>query len=337
MNEIEARAEKTIRFTQALSLFVILIGLFLGSMYAFNGNLFISIPLSAILVLGLNYFVRQMISAKMERKTTGFSFSINLLWSLFVASSIPISLLVLHTFNVEVLEHEDIRSVGLKKIAFLKTLKEDYTKKYDAFLDSRGSELETQMGLYKDGFVTANDLINNLKVNQSFINGCDGVDVNECVDKYLEIERIKFLREDTTIFGSTAKYAEEKTTIIENWDRFKINQCLMEIDENISLTHSKLDSYLRQNANNIGLMPLPPQVIESSLIDNPISLLQKHLGILDLIIMLLIYGFLLLPYLMAPAKLKANDKTFLGFVIRGSSKSSKPTKPRMGADVIEVE
>jgi hypothetical protein len=94
---------------------------------------------------------------------------------------------------------------------------------------------------------------------------------------------------------------------------------------------------LRSNADGIGLIPLPSKGIEPTLINQPLTLLSKHLGILDLIFMLVIYAFLLLPYLMAPAKLKANDKMFLGFIIRGSGKSKNPTKPRLGADVIEVE
>lgn len=307
-----SKIQSFVQLTQYISLFIILIGLFLGSMYAYDANLFISIPLSFGLVTLLYYFSDIIIAEKMDRKKAGIKIGVKMLWVLFIISAIPVNILILHSLNVELYEKTEIQNIANQKIDLLRQLKTDYTANYEAYLKDKKSTLTTDVYQYEQGLLTIEQIANKHKVTEEFINSLDRTSLiaaeNSIETALISYDRKKFLRQDTMIFGNTNTYLEQKSQVINGWERFAVNNTLNELDEYLPTTYNKLNVFLQTNAN-ITLSYNKAVADQKTLIAQPISMLTKHIGISSLLIVLLTNLLLLAPYILAPSKgYKPNKK-----------------------------
>jgi hypothetical protein len=120
------------------------------------------------------------------------------------------------------------------------------------------------------------------------------------------------------IFGNTNTYLEQKSQVINGWERFAVNNTLNELDAYLPTTYNKLNVFLQTNANST-LTFNKTVADQQTLIAQPISLLVKHIGISSLLIVFLTNLLLLAPYLLAPSKAfkprkKQSSKTSSGGV-----------------------
>jgi hypothetical protein len=299
------KIQNLVQLTQYISLFIILIGLFLGSMYAFDSNLFISIPLSFGLVTLLYYFSDFIIAEKMARKKAGFKIGVKMLWLLFIVSAIPVNILILHSLNVELHEKTEIQNIANQKINLLRQLKNDYTASYEGYLKIKKSNITTDVYQYGQGILSIELVAQKNNVSNELINSLDNTSLiaaeNAIETALISYDRKKFLRQDTMIFGNTTIYLEQKSQIINGWERFAINNALNELDEYLPETYNKLNSFLQETAYKT-LVYNKSIADQKTLIAQPIPLLLKHLGISSIFILILTNLLLLAPYLLAPSK-----------------------------------
>ncbi len=305
------KIQSLIQLTQYISLFIILIGLFLGSMYAYDANLFISIPVSFGLVILLYYFIDIMIAAKMDRKRDGVKIGIKMLWALFIVVAIPVNMLILHSLNVEISEKAEIQQAANEKIKALRQLKQEYTSKYETYLRDRKTTLRDDIYQYGEGLLPIGDVASKNKVSHEFIESIDHSSLmaaeNAIETALISFERKKFLRQDTVIFGNTNVYLAQKEQIINGWERFAINNALNDLDKHIPETFTKLNSFLNDNAQKT--LTYNKTVAEkTTLINQPVQLILKHLGFTSLIFILITNLLLLTPYLIAPSIGYGNPK-----------------------------
>jgi hypothetical protein len=306
-----SKIQSLIQLSQYISLFVILIGLFLGSMYAFDANLFISIPLSFGLVTLLYYFSDIIIAEKMDRKKAGIKIGVKMLWVLFIIVAIPVNILIVHSLNVELHEKTEIQNVGNQKIELLRQLKTDYTTNYEAYLKKKKSQLTTDVYQFEQGLLTIEQVASRNDVSEELINSLDRTSLiaaeNSVETALISYDRKKFLRQDTMIFGNTNTYLEQKSQVINGWERFAVNNTLNELDEYLPTTYNKLNVFLQTNANST-LTYNKIIAEQKTLIAQPISLLGKHIGISSLLIVFMTNLLLLAPYLLAPSKVYNPNK-----------------------------
>lgn len=317
-----AKIQSFIQLAQYISLFVILIGLFLGSMYAFDSNLFISIPLSFGLVTLLYYFSDFIIAEKMDRKRAGAKIGVKMLWIIFIIIAIPVNILILHSLNVELYEKTEIQKVANQKIELLRQLKNDYTASYEGYLKVKKTTLATDIYQYEQGIFTIQQVANRNKVSEQLINSLDRTSIvsaeNSVETALISYDRKKFLRQDTMIFGNTAAYLAQKSQVINGWGRFAVNNTLNELDEYIPTTYNKLNAFLQEFAYKT-LTYNKIVAEQKTLISQPISLFVKHIGFSSLIIIFLTNLLLLAPYFLAPRNVykprkKQSNKTSSGGV-----------------------
>jgi len=299
------KIQSFIQLIQYISLFIILIGLFLGSMYVFDSNLFISIPLSFGLVTLLYFFSDIIIAEKMERKKSGFKIGVKMLWALYIVSAIPVNVFILHSLNVELYEKTEIQNIANQKIKLLRQLKNDYTASYEGYLKVKKSNLTTDVYQFGQGILSVEQVAQKNKVSIELINSLDNTSLiaaeNAIETALISYDRKKFLRQDTMIFGNTTSYLEQKSQIINGWERFAVNNVLNELDEYLPETYNKLNSFLQENAYKT-LVYNKSIADQKTLITQPIPLLIKHVGISSFIILILTNLLLLTPYLLAPSK-----------------------------------
>lgn len=296
------QSEKTIAFAQQVSLFILLVSLFLGSLYMFDGSLLVAIPTSVILVAGMYYIGQHMVSAKMGKKRSGFSFGDRVLWIIYAIISIPVTFIVLHAFNVEIQERQTIEQQGLEKVKALSDLKLEYQNTYESFLNQTEVNMNYFIPNYLNDILSTDDLKRKINVNDAFISGIDPNNPTSSVHSYISIERMKFQTADTSLFGDTQKYLNLQEGKIRNFSRLSINFVLSDLDEKLKLSKKKLNDYLIKNTRGRKLEFKVESYTKATLIAQPLALFQKQLNPMLLVIILLIHGLLLLPYLMAPAR-----------------------------------
>ena len=308
MSEKENKSEKTIATAQQVSLFILLVGLFLGSLYMFNGGLLLAIPISILLVVAMYYIVWYMVGAKMGKKRSGFSIGDQMLWVFYAVISIPVTFIVLHAFNVEIQERKTIEQQGLAKVKALRDLKNEYVKTYEIYLNQTATNMNYFIPNYLNGSLSASDLKLKINVNDAFISGIDPNNPTASVQSYIGIERMKFEIADTSLFGDTQKYLNLQEGKIRNFSRLSINFVLSDLDEKLKVSKQSLNLYLAKNAKGKYLEFNIEPYTKATLIAQPLTLLQKQLNPLLLVIVLLINGLMLLPYLMAPSRSYSKPK-----------------------------
>jgi len=240
----------------------------------------------------------------MARKKAGFKIGVKMLWLLFIVSAIPVNILILHSLNVELHEKTEIQNIANQKINLLRQLKTDYTASYEGYLKVKKSILTTDLDrLGKD--LTITQVANRNKVSEQFINSLDRTSLvaidNSIENALISYDRKKFLRQDTMIFGNTNTYLEQKSQVINGWERFAVNNTLNELDEYLPTTYNKLNVFLQEYAHKT-LTYNKIVAEQKTLFAQPISLLIKHIGISSLLIVFLTNLLLLAPYLLAPSK-----------------------------------
>ena len=152
---------------------------------------------------------------------------------------------------------------------------------------------------YVDGI---NKLKQRIHVNDAFISGIDATNPTASVHSYISIERMKFQIADSSLFSDREKYLELQESKIRNFSRLSINFVLTDLDEKLKDSKQMLNNYLSNNTNGKRLDFNIEPYTKPTLIAQPWMLLKKQINPFVLVIMLLINGLMLLPYLMAPGK-----------------------------------
>jgi hypothetical protein len=300
-----SKIESLIQFTQFVSLFIILVGIFLGSMYIFEANLFLSAIISFGLVAILYYFIDIMIAARMDTKKNGLNLGMKMLWIIFIVTAIPVNLLIMHTFNIEISEKAEIQRIGKAKIETLRKLKVDYRTAYESYLKEKRGSLISDIDMCHAGLLSVPDAARKNNVKEDLINNIDQsslITITSGVDSsYIKFERMKFLREDTAIFGNTETYLNRKNDIITGWQRFALNEALSDLDKYLPLTYSKLNQFLESKAGKTLVYNKAEAEMKTN-INKPMDLLLLRFGIVHLILLILVNALLLTPYFIAPKK-----------------------------------
>ncbi|MFN5634549.1 MAG: hypothetical protein ACK49D_07740 [Flavobacteriia bacterium] len=304
MSNNEAKSEKTIAFAQQTSIFFLFVGVFLGSLYMFDGNLFMAIPTSAILVAGMYYIVWYMVGAKMGKKRGGFSFGERMIWVLYALVSIPVTFIALHAFNVEIQERAIIEQKGIEKLNTLNSLKGEYKKSYELFLDATRTDMIFQLNrCFVSEEITSDDLKRELpNIDDAFLRTVDKNNINESVTVFIDIERMKFVKADTSLFGKTQEYIDLQKGKIINFSRLSINGVLTDIDQKLTQSKEALNTYLKENAGGAQLKTNIDSALEPTLIAQPWALFNAQLNPLSFLIIVVIQFLMLIPYFMAPSR-----------------------------------
>jgi hypothetical protein len=231
--------------------------------------------------------------------------------------SIPISVLMLHAVNIEFFEKQNIIAIGENKIEVLSDLKKEYNQNYNQYLSERRQAIIDNLTKLDNGMIDASTVMAVLKVDDSFIQSHTKGWPNISADAYTSTERLKFLRADTSIFGNTESYLEKQSLKISSWNRIAINKAMSELDVNVSQTHEELNKFLVENTDGFALKELDPRGLKTNLLSSPLALLKKHFGVSHVILIIVIYFLLFLPYLIAPGRIYNTKKKKSDYDING--------------------
>jgi hypothetical protein len=306
------RLKLFIILAQGLGLLVTLICSFLGGIYIFNGQWLFAFPVSLLFVVAVYYLVIYFCKEKENRKKRGYPPAFYYLFGVYGIISLVLSVFVLHFYNVEVNEKANVQEIGLKKVAGLKLLYTEYDKNYDNFLTTAEIQIVSLVNQYEDNVADRTNIEASLAARPLNIDHDNLASIIANTNRALAIKnqlaqrKLGFQQFKNQILGSnTETFIENQSSIITNWDRFKLVKSMVDLNERLSEDYEKLNGNLVDKINNTyAITGFNPAVYkDESLINEPLALAAKHLGPMSLVVLLFFQFLILLPYFLTKGRI----------------------------------
>lgn len=304
MKHRKENSAKLILLMQAIGLLLSFVSVFLGALYAFNGSIALATLISLFFVVCAFYLVTYFIKEKLKRKRKGYPNITYAFFGVYGILSIVASFFVLHFINVEFFEKEEIRNTGIEKLKGLELFYKEYDNITTQFCDLSKTNitLATGVGSINDidqatlTYLKTNPLNLDDQMIISFIQAGNNRDLQ------IEMHKIAGLRNDFStkkneLLIDISSFFDRKKDILVHWNRLKISETMSDLIERIVNDHDQLSKFLIEKNIPSALPPQAPYLKET-LINKPVDLAAKHLGVVSFAIILLFQFLILLPYFM---------------------------------------
>jgi hypothetical protein len=289
---------------QGIGIIFTLIASFLGNLYFLNGDIIISSFISCIIVVVLYFLQETFIKKKSEISKNKFSSTSIVLWTLYLLLSVPITLSLIHSLNVELNEKKNIQQIAAIKQDDLMNMLKDDTVKHKQYLQTFKGELGSLLIKYKDDKIrkiSNPGLINKLQnapyeIPVEFFQD-NASNVENQVSNSLTKKEGQFNKLRDTIRSRINDYNNKYKTVFSNWSRLQLSIASTEIDKVLNQNHTQIANGFKRLADIDYQYPYNKQVIE---INHPKDLWDKHKPYLLLIVVFLFHILILLPYIIEP-------------------------------------
>ena len=309
--ESKEKIKILIENAQYVCLFIILVGMFMGSMYAHGASIFIAIPLSFGLIFLMNYIIGILIALRKETRPSAASFNLGKVpwWGLYILVALPINYYTVHMFNVEFSELENTRNLATEKQTFINTLKTNTTGKIEKHFESQSLALYTDYLKIASGTDNATAIAARYGLTKLRVSSIHGQTEEE-----LQADTREALKpQKNSILKRITPYVElnQDTIDVIKAHNFKQKLAVDYLDRHLALIR---DSFvdIASSYPTIGLsIPNTSEIQKlldkKSSIDSPSSSLTSN-PILTLIPLLLINSIILLPVFLSERR-KAPPKS----------------------------
>ncbi|NDB35293.1 MAG: hypothetical protein EB023_08095, partial [Flavobacteriia bacterium] len=278
--ESKERIKTLIENSQYLCLFIVLVGMFIGTMYAFNASFFISIPLSFGLIFLVNYVLNILITLRKERRPSQVTFNLgsNVWWGAYVVIAIPISFYTVHMFNVEFGELKHTREIGQDKITFITKWQSKVNESIENGFDSKVLATYTDYLNYKSNLLSAQQVANRNGLTENRIINIHGASPSEIKGNISDAFK---KTKDSLVNATSQCFSHFDTSAADklgkhNFEQFNV---IKELDSTI-LSMKELRRF--QNTVQGVYIEVPSEIdfqkqVEAvSLINRPLALFEKH-------------------------------------------------------------
>jgi len=309
--ESKEKIKILIENAQYVCLFIILVGMFIGTMYAHGASIFIAIPLSFGLIFLMNYIIGILIALRKETRPTAASFNMGKApwWGLYILVALPINYYTVHMFNVEFSELENTRNLAAEKKTFINTLKTNTTGKIEKHFESQSLALYTDYLKIASGTDNATAIAARYGLTEQRVSSIHGNTPEE-----LQVDTRDALKpQKDSILKRIIPYVElnEDTINVIEAHNFKQKLAVDYLDRHLALIGDSF-STVASSYPTIGLsIPTSSEIQmlldKKSAIDSPSSSLTSN-PVLTLISLLLINGIILLPVFLSERR-KAPPKS----------------------------
>ena len=211
---------------------------------------------------------------------------------------------VLHMFNVEINEKEEIVELGKSKVESIKGIKTNFKKSYKVYLRQRRTVLTSAFTKFIDRRLTAQELLAPPnKIPQTAIDQLNNrIPQNDILNNWYMVKLNSFRKIDSNVLKNATRYLIEVESKFDNWDRFALNSSLVQLDEDIERVFREYDNALKSNADGRRMLPVDDKYKSVSLLEDPVSLMKKHFGLSSILLIFVVQFLILLPYFLAPKR-----------------------------------
>lgn len=277
---------------QVLGLVITLVGSAIGGLYIFNGQLLYALPLSIGFVFAMFYLVSFFMKEKENRRRKGYSNMFYMLFLLYALLGVVVSFFVLHFYNVEVNEKEEIRALGNQKLSKLELMHDRYTEQYENFCNNMQTSIpellrNNKEALERPPYNMGSDHIRSLEQNT--------VNQTRNIKEKVDGVRVLFHDKKLELQNGNEAYFEELRNTLNQWNRLKIASALNSLSEKLKTDFNILNEYFQQQSGAPFLFEIRDTSSEI-LLNKPIALSQKHFGVSTIAVLIVFQLLILLPY-----------------------------------------
>jgi hypothetical protein len=287
---------------QGLGIIFTLIASFLGNLYLLNGDMLISGFLSSIIVVILYFLQEMFIKKKSIISKNKFSTTSIVLWSIYVVLSIPITLSLIHSLNVELNEKKTIQLIASKKQENLNKMLDDYKASCNSYLISYQISVQNKLTTYKNNPNTAlkTELLNPpFEAPASFFTGSISDPRRIAEDMKLN-KSLRFMKLKDSIDERIKNYNKKYQNVFTNWSRVQLGIASVELNKLLTQNYTQLESGYKR----LTTLDTPPFKFEYNKeevsLNQPLALWNKYTPYSLLLIVILFHILILLPYIIEP-------------------------------------
>jgi hypothetical protein len=297
---------------QCIGLFFTLISSFIGMLYISKGNLILSLFVSIVLLVLVYFLIDQLIKKKSEIRKNRVSPLSIVLWTLYALLSLPLTILLLHSFNVEINAKEEVQALGKQKADALNGMILHYNNEVDQYINDVSSDFELNARLCVASSSSCKTLQSPpFDLDQEMIGSLNKSNITSKKNDFVEALQYKFHPARDSADFSYKHYLHNYDGVFEKWSRLKINLAIRELDALLSNNLTLLQSNFAGNhhAGNTFTYNYPDTKI---ILDDPLVLWKEHSPYLLFLIVLLFHILLLLPYFLVKTHIYPPDRNLSG-------------------------
>jgi hypothetical protein len=279
-----------------------LISSFLGALYWLGGDLILSGFISAVLVIVLYFIVDQLVRRKVEVRKQRFGPVALVLWAGYALVSLPLSLLLLHSLNVEIFHRTEVQQAAAEKIAALNGMTQAYKAQVEAELNTQQTELVRLLLAYvqkKGGTAAADTVLTSppFSLSPGILANLDPNSAQQDAQLWRSARQAVFDKAQVAATDRAKAYRKDKEQVFTDWHRLKVPLAYAELDTLVATNLSELQaSYAVNTATpdttfNYELPQVPMLMAE------PLALWRRTTPYALLLALIAFHALLLLPFL----------------------------------------
>jgi len=288
-----------IKILQGIGAVFALVTAFFGMMYILGGDILLSALVSLVLTTLLFFLVEQLVQRKVEVTKQRFSIASLFLWISYILISIPLSLLLLHSLNVEIYHRQDIQAAAASKekalngmLAAYQTEVDDQLVMFQAaigpLLHKYATDPGSELSLTKPPFA----------ITQATLDAITLADVPLVVSLSTSARSTLFSMPDADIKTRNAQYVASYGKVFTNWERLKVPIAYSELDSLLAKNLRELQATFNKHkfdpSSNF-TYSLPSATV---LMDKPLALWVRHRPYPLLLAVVFFHVLLLLPFIL---------------------------------------
>ncbi len=279
-----------------------LISSFLGALYWLGGDLILSGFISAVLVIVLYFIVDQLVRRKVEVRKQRFGPVALVLWAGYALVSLPLSLLLLHSLNVEIFHRTEVQQAAAAKTAALDGMTQAYKAQVEAELDELQMQLVLLLRPYaanKADTAAAGTLMRPpFRLSPGILANLDPGTVQQDAQLWRSARQAVFDKAQVAATDRAKAYRKDKEQVFTDWHRLKVPLAYAELDTLVATNLRELQaSYAANTATPDAPFPYSlPQV--PMLMAEPLALWRRTTPYALLLAVVAFHALLLLPFLL---------------------------------------
>lgn len=287
---------------QAIGLLFTLLTSFLGMMYLLRGDIIISGLVAFTLVTFVYFLIEFMMDRKgvlTKKKISTFSI---FLWSLFLTLSIPLSLLLIHSLNVEFNAKEETQSSFRMKLESLQDMTFEYDKQVNEYLTNvRTSYRKVAAEFINDrnNQAAKDSLLGKpLLLEQAHLNRMDNGNYTQMIDSVVgRFIELKFEEPKAMADSVISSFILNRSYVVDNWNRLTVNVAIVELNYLYKQIFDELSRAFKENHHS-GKSFEYAQFDYSTYLDSPKLLWNKYKPYVLILPAFFMMLLLILPYLL---------------------------------------
>jgi hypothetical protein len=291
------------KILQSIGAVFALVTAFLGMMYILGGDLLLSALVSLVLTTLLFFLVEQLVQRKVEVTKQRFSIASLFLWIAYVLISIPLSLLLLHSLNVEIYHRQDIQAAATSKENALYGM----LASYNAKADDQVTKFALRIRPLLEQYATAPRLNTFYKdslasppfgIKPATLESVTTDNVTLVIGLIKSAKSTRFSMPEVAVKTRNANYVTSYGKVFTNWERLKVPIAYSELDSLLAKNRGELEATFNEHKfdpNSSFSYPLPSATV---LMDKPMALWARHRPYPLLLAVVFFHVLLLLPFIL---------------------------------------